>query len=90
MSIKCIGAFKLSVKCLYCLNPVLIYDEVFNTSNVYLCAQQYFIVLLYVNIIIITTNDLLVRHVSICVGHLQVTVKPNEVFGFLWCLLVSY
>jgi hypothetical protein len=48
-----------------------------------------FIILLYVNIIIITTNYLLVPHVSTCVGDMQVVVKHNNVFGCLFYLLVS-
>ena len=48
-----------------------------------------FIILLYVNIIIITTNYLLVPHISTCVGDMQVVVKHNNVFGCLFCLHVS-
>jgi hypothetical protein len=35
--------------------------------------------LLFVGIIIIRINDILVPHVSNCVGHLQVIVNRNEV-----------
>jgi hypothetical protein len=33
--------------------------------------------------VVITINVLLVRHVSTCIDHHQVTVKRTEVFGFL-------
>jgi hypothetical protein len=63
---------------------------VFNNSNDFLSAQQYVycIILLYVNIIIVKINDLL-RHTATSIGHLQVTVKRNEVFGCLFSLRVS-
>jgi hypothetical protein len=56
----------------------------------------YRIILVCVNIIIIT-NYTLVRHVSTCIGHLQVTVQRNVVFGCLlylsgscyWCVVCS-
>jgi hypothetical protein len=37
------------------------------------------VTLLYANIIIIRTNFLLIRSVSTCVDHLQVTVQRNDV-----------
>jgi hypothetical protein len=40
--------------------------------------NESFIILLYVNVIIVRINYLLV-HVSSCIGHLQVTVKRNEI-----------
>ena len=46
---------------LYCLHPVVMYDEVFNGSVGFLFAQQYFGVFYYIYIIIITINDFLVR-----------------------------
>ena len=46
------------------------------------CTVFYRIILVYVNIIIVT-NYILVRHVSTCIGHIQVTVQRNEVFGRL-------
>jgi len=63
---------------LYSLHLVVLYDEVligsrndFSTQHFYyLC---YFIFMLYyVNLIIITINDILIRLVSTCVGYLQV------------------
>jgi hypothetical protein len=50
---------------------------------VFVCTIFYHIVLVCVNIIIIT-NYILVQHVSTYIGHLQVTVQRNGVFG---CLL---
>jgi hypothetical protein len=47
------------------------------------------ITLLYKNIIIITINDLLVRHVSTYIDHLQVIVKGSEVLACLLHLHVS-
>jgi len=38
---------------------------------------------------IIIINDLLVSHVSTCIGHRQVTVKRNEVVSCLFCLHAS-
>ena len=60
--------------------------EEFNGNNSLLSAQQSFVLLLlllllYVNIIIITINDL-VRHVSTCIGHLQVMV--NSLMQCMW------
>jgi hypothetical protein len=73
---------------LYCLHPFVLYGGVFNRSNCFLSAQIYFycIIVLYVNIIIITIDDLLVRHVSICIGHLHIILNRNEVFDFLIAL----
>jgi hypothetical protein len=48
----------------------------------YLHNSVFIVSLLYVNVIIITANGLLVRYVSICVGHLQVIVKCKEVLGY--------
>ena len=39
-------------------------------------------VLFYINKIIITKYDLLVRHIATCIGHRQATVKRNGIFGF--------
>ena len=47
------------------------------------CRVFYRIILVCVNIIIVT-NYILVRHVSTCIGHIQVIVQRNEIFG---CLL---
>jgi hypothetical protein len=67
------------------------FPEVFNNSNVFLSAKQYCycIILLYPNIIIITINDLLVRHVSIFIDHLQVIVNDKEVFACNYISAVS-
>ena len=48
--------------------------------NINICVILYYV--LYINIINITINDLPVRHVSNCVGHLQGAVNRNEVFVF--------
>jgi hypothetical protein len=74
----------LEFRYLYCLHPVVLEDKMFKGSNGFLSAQLYFycFILSYVHI---TTriNALLVRHVSTCIGHLQVTVKRNEVFTYI-------
>jgi hypothetical protein len=52
----------------------------------YLHNASLYYIIIYVNviiIIIITINYYLLRHVSTCVGHFQVTVKRHEVFGSL-------
>jgi hypothetical protein len=78
---------------IYCLHLVL-RNAVFYRSDCSICAQQYFIVLC-VNVITMTVNYL-VQHTLACMGHCQLTVKCNEVFGWLlklkfqllhmWCL----
>jgi hypothetical protein len=35
--------------------------------------------IIYVHVVIITINDLLVRHVSTRMGHVHVTVKRNQI-----------
>jgi len=53
--------------------------------KVFYVHMNIFIVLyyvLYIRIIHITINDIPVRHVSNCVGHLQVAAKPNDVSVF--------
>ena len=59
----------------------------FNVINGTISAQQYFysIVLLFANIIITTISHFLVRHISTCIGRLQVNVKRNEV---VWLFIV--
>ena len=49
----------------------------------------YFIILLFVNIIFIIVNDLLVRHVSNCIDHLQVIVRRNDGFGCFFNYLAT-
>ena len=56
---------------LHCLHSVRLCNEVFNRINCF-STQQYFycILLLYVNIII-TKNNLPIRHVSTCIFHVS-------------------
>jgi hypothetical protein len=53
-------------------------------------AQQYFycFILLYVNVIIKTINDLLV-HVLTCIGHFQVLGKRNKILVLIFDILVG-
>ena len=58
------------------------------------CTIFYRIILVYVTIIMII-NDILVIHVSTCIGHLQVTVKIMRYFAVYlsgscyWCGVCS-
>ena len=47
---------------LYCLHPVVLYDELFNGCDVFLLEKQYFSVF-YIYVIIITINDFIVKRV---------------------------
>ena len=47
---------------LYCLHPVVLYDEVFNGCDGFISVQQYFSIF-YIYITIITINDFLVQRV---------------------------
>jgi hypothetical protein len=64
------------------LRPFFLYNEVFNESYRFFSAKKkklYCLTLLQVNVIFVTINYL-VRHVSTCIGHLQVSMKRNEGF----------
>jgi hypothetical protein len=62
----------------------------FNRSFAFSSAGQYFIVFYYcnVNMIFITFGDLLVRHVSTCLRHLQIITESNEVLVVFTCQML--
>jgi len=60
------------------------YFSVAFNRNIFFLSAQKKIVLFYVNKIIITKYDLLVRDIATFIGHLQATVKCNGVPGFFF------
>ena len=64
----------------------MLHDEVLKYNYwFHICTIIFFMYYTY----ILSTDDVLLWHVSTCIGHLQVTVKRNEVFACLLYLHVS-